>query len=709
MGDLKEKIIGLFIFPPEAELSLTYIDEDGDVVTLIDDADLWDVMSQRLKFLRIDVQLKCDRDGKSNARSSENSTPLRTPQVQPDLSNFNTDAAEVLKAIPEPLREAMSKSLDLASIAASSYPVVGDYVDLFSKVGQSFLNQVSQSPSDPELNDLSGAMGNVASSVPTDSPSNECRVQDVFLKYTTSNKTTKAEDIAKVSKGVSSPAFGVDLNLDPSCDSNPRGSATLNSAPPCDKKSSTKIAGAYGDKAPMPSSTIPARSSDQHIPYIPHDPFSGLPFVNHVPVPYVGNPFKRSCSRIGSSSATFHKGVRCDGCGIHPITGPRFKSKVKEDYDLCIVCFTKMGTEADYIRIDRPISYRHSRSLRAHGHHPWALYPGPPHHVKSLLKPIRHKLDSRFVMDVNIFDGTRMTPSTPFTKIWKMRNNASIPWPQGLQLLWIGGDKFSDSVLAEIQVPVGGVPVNGELDIAVDFTAPAAPGRYISYWRMSSPTGIKFGQRVWVLIQVDASWNESLCDGFQGLNLNFPPATSGGSSGPKTFDVNVQPEVNASVEMVEPIVNEVPKRDEDLNFPINDSLLVGNAIAASAPPASSSVSYPYIDLSDATIPDVPLNTESPVNDVRVPSSTEEVEQSLLMELEQMGFKEMNLNKEVLRMNQYDLERSVDDLCGVTEWDPILDELMEMGFVDAETNKKLLKKNNGSIKRVVMDLLSEQKP
>jgi next-to-BRCA1 protein 1 len=280
-----------------------------------------------------------------------------------------------------------------------------------------------------------------------------------------------------------------------------------------------------------------------------------------------------------------------------------------------------------------------------------------------------------------------------------MRNNGSTPWPQGLQLVWIGGDKFSDSVLAEIQVPVGGVPVNGELDIAVDFTAPAAPGRYISYWRMSSPTGFKFGQRVWVLIQVDASRNESLCDGFQGLNLNFPP----GSTGPKTFDVNVNPEVNTSVETVEPIVDEVvPTRDEDVNFPINDSLLVGNAIAASAPLASSSILYPYIDLSDATIPDEPLNTESPGNDA------EEVEQSLLKELEQMGFKEINLNKEVLRMNQYDLEKSVDDLCGVIEWDPILDELMEMGFVDAETNKKLLKKNNGSIKRVVMDLLSEQK-
>ena len=43
----------------------------------------------------------------------------------------------------------------------------------------------------------------------------------------------------------------------------------------------------------------------------------------------------------------------------------------------------------------------------------------------------------------------------------------------------------------------------------------------------------------------------------------------------------------------------------------------------------------------------------------------------------MGFKQVDLNKEILRMNEFDLEKSVDDLCGVAEWDPILEELQEM--------------------------------
>jgi next-to-BRCA1 protein 1 len=303
-------------------------------------------------------------------------------------------------------------------------------------------------------------------------------------------------------------------------------------------------------------------------------------------------------------------------------------------------------------------------------------------------------------MDVSVWDDTIMAPSTPFTKIWRMQNNGSIPWPQGARLVWTGGDKFSDSVVAEIKVPADGVPVSEVLDIAVDFTAPVVPGQYISYWRMESPTCVKFGPQVWVLIQVDNSLNESLCEGFEGLNLNLPP-TNDDFGAPKSIDVSVKPEVDdafvlgtriantGTTELVKPMAVEQPKRDQQLNFTINDSMLVGNAISASSP-ASSSVPYPVIDLPDAT-----------------PSS--EVEQSLLKELEEMGFKQVDLNKEILRMNEYDLQRSLDDLCGDAEWDPILEELMAMGFNDAETNKRLLKKNNGSIKGVVMDLFAQEKP
>lgn len=158
---------------------------------------------------------------------------------------------------------------------------------------------------------------------------------------------------------------------------------------------------------------------------------------------------------------------------------------------------------------------------------------------------------------------------------------------------------------------------------------------------------------------------------------------------------------NTTTEPVKPpVVHELPKKDHDL-FPINDTLLVGNGISSSSA-TQEAVSYPIIDVSDVALaaptqvpsnaPGAPSHAQSdtPSAPTRLPfkvvdlmESTQgvtvknAVEETLLKELEEMGFKQVDLNKEILRMNEYNLEKSVDDLCGVSEWDPILEELREM--------------------------------
>ncbi|XVF49322.1 hypothetical protein PTKIN_Ptkin04bG0001900 [Pterospermum kingtungense] len=376
-----------------------------------------------------------------------------------------------------------------------------------------------------------------------------------------------------------------------------------------------------------------------------------------------------------------------------------------------------------------------------------------PHILRNrVLKSARPKLDSSFSMDVNVPDGTVMAPSTPFTKIWRMRNNGTMPWSRGMQLVWTGGNKLSNVVSVDIEIPADGVPVDGELDIAVDFTAPQLPGRYISYWRMASQSGIKFGQRIWVLIHVYDSM--MFGDDRQGLNLNLPPESSGPRDS-QIVDMNVDLitelcNSNAGTEPVKPMVNEQSRKEQTVNssdvpkpspssssvaYPIVDQgVLVpvlqlptlsssaahpiidqGVPVHTSSQIPSSSVSYPIIDLSEASpglseVPPPVVSVQAPLPAISVRAPPQEdsenaVEQTLLKELEDMGFKQVDLNKEILRRNEYDLEKSVEDLCGVAEWDPILEELQEMGFCDAAMNKKLLKKNNGSIKGVVMDLLT----
>ncbi|KAK4394826.1 protein JOKA2 [Sesamum angolense] len=259
--------------------------------------------------------------------------------------------------------------------------------------------------------------------------------------------------------------------------------------------------------------------------------FSGTPVGNTSAAPLSPTsqaiPFRSSSSQNDSIGIVFHRGVRCDGCGVHPITGPRFKSKVKVDYDLCRICFSEIGNDTDYIRMERPVNQ------------------APMLPEVSTIKSCASKLDSCFIQDVNVFDGTTVAPLTPFIKIWRMRNNGVVAWPQKTQLIWIGGHRLSSRSSFELEIPEVGLPVDHELDIMVDFIAPELPGQYISYWRMISPSGEKFGQRVWVLIQVDASVRGTPYESIRSLNLNLPPVTNG-LIGSETVNAEAEPIVKDS-------------------------------------------------------------------------------------------------------------------------------------------------------------------
>ncbi|URE30690.1 Zinc finger, ZZ type [Musa troglodytarum] len=421
-----------------------------------------------------------------------------------------------------------------------------------------------------------------------------------------------------------------------------------------------------------------------------------------LPIHPLGRPYERDDGYNDNVVGTFHRGIRCDGCGMHPIIGPRFKSNVKEDYDLCSRCFSEMGNKADYTRFDRAhhSSRRAFKDCNSHSRR-WLHSP----HLHGFgARQSRSKLESHFIQDVTVYDGTVLPPSTPFTKIWRMRNTGSTWWPYGTRLVWVDGDRFAnrDSVLLEI--PADGFPVNEKVDIAVDLTSPAKPGRYISYWRLASPSGQKFGQQVWVLIQVDISRPSSAIGGFSAdLNLNLPPESTS-RDGFGIIDVNAEPFddvapepilTNVSDELVKPFVNEVPT---DGVHPA-----AADAIARPTPIVNHPVSYPIIDLSVSEYESSFLVPPS-----KTVAEDNTVEETLLDELESMGFKQIDLNKEILRLNKYDLEQSIDDLCSYSEWEPLLEELQEMGFSDRVMNKKLLIKYGGSIKRVVLDLIAGEK-
>jgi len=111
---------------------------------------------------------------------------------------------------------------------------------------------------------------------------------------------------------------------------------------------------------------------------------------------------------------------------------------------------------------------------------------------------------ARFVSDVSVEDGIYLNPGQSFVKIWKMRNEGSAAWSEGTRLIFVGGDKLSSA--DAIRVPP--IEPGAEIDIAVDMIAPSKPGRYVSYWRLATVDGVRFGQRVWTDVVVSSEEKE---------------------------------------------------------------------------------------------------------------------------------------------------------------------------------------------------------
>jgi next-to-BRCA1 protein 1 len=189
------------------------------------------------------------------------------------------------------------------------------------------------------------------------------------------------------------------------------------------------------------------------------------------------------------------------------------------------------------------------------------------------------------------------------------------------------------------------------------------------------------------------------------INLNLPQESNIRET-TNLIDVNVEPvdqvlgeDVKSTeVELLQPMIyNEATEPNESASaspaaplYPLVDVPSSSAGVAAFVPsvhvvapeiiprivtrptdaPTSSLVSIPV---------DVPVPATTPVDPV--PAEAIDIdslkEEKLLQELEEMGFKQVDLNKEILRQNKYNLEQSVDDLCGVNEWDPLLAELNEM--------------------------------
>lgn len=91
-------------------------------------------------------------------------------------------------------------------------------------------------------------------------------------------------------------------------------------------------------------------------------------------------------------------------------------------------------------------------------------------------------------IDVNVPDGTIMSPGQEFIKTWKIKNIGTCTWGEGYELIYSYGEEM-DGVAQPLGAAVG---PGQEVDVSVQFTAPDLIGSYTSLWTLENPAGIAF-------------------------------------------------------------------------------------------------------------------------------------------------------------------------------------------------------------------------
>jgi next-to-BRCA1 protein 1 len=136
--------------------------------------------------------------------------------------------------------------------------------------------------------------------------------------------------------------------------------------------------------------------------------------------------------------------------------------------------------------------------------------------AKELPAPIvKEELIAHFTRDA-VPDGTTFPPNTVFEQTWYLRNGGSTAWPAGCSVKFVGGDNMcavdpehpasvhelmsaAESTTCYTEVAPG-----QETGFTVLMRTPNRPGNFISYWRLTGPTGDKFGHRLWCDVNVTA-------------------------------------------------------------------------------------------------------------------------------------------------------------------------------------------------------------
>lgn len=218
-----------------------------------------------------------------------------------------------------------------------------------------------------------------------------------------------------------------------------------------------------------------------------------------------------------------HKGFYCDECKQSPIQGKRFNCLTCRDYDRCEACASKPGHPVNHAMKIVPAVSKPSESIKNI----------PPPYVEPVVDesetsskkslPIDGPLlveavvsdaqteetfSAAFVEDISIPDGSVIRPGSIFTKQWLLKNDGTTTWPAGVQAIFVGGLEMqvtsTDAAQTSSALALAAPLLPGESGvISIQLQAPEVEkDNIISYWKLVTPDGTRFGCKLWVDIDV---------------------------------------------------------------------------------------------------------------------------------------------------------------------------------------------------------------
>lgn len=135
-----------------------------------------------------------------------------------------------------------------------------------------------------------------------------------------------------------------------------------------------------------------------------------------------------------------------------------------------------------------------------------------PNHVEAVQED---ELKASFVRD-SVGDGTIFGLNHIFEQTWTLRNEGTVAWPAGCVVKFSGGDYMghidsthptgiSDLVSAsQSTVCYSQLAPGQEFQFTVLLRTPARAGKFISFWRLTTEDGFRFGERLWCEVNARA-------------------------------------------------------------------------------------------------------------------------------------------------------------------------------------------------------------